>query len=165
MPLTGPDPIAANHVRAGFDCGQAALDRWLVARAIKNERKGASRTHVLSDREIVVAYYCLSAGSVAQGSAPGRIRRNVPDPIPVMLLGRLAVAQSHQGRRLARAPVRDAFLRTSQAADIAGIRALLVHALDEEAVRFYRHLGFIGSPVDPHTLMLRLTTAVKALGK
>lgn len=95
--------------------------------------------------------------------APGAVRRNMPDPIPVVLLGRLAVARSHQGRGIARALVRDAILRTLQAAEIAGIRALLVHALDEDATAFYRHLGFVGSAVDPLVLMLPLATARRSL--
>ena len=143
--------------------GGRRLDGWLVSRALRNKRDGGSRTYVVSGGGVVAGYYCLSAGSVIHGVAPGRIRRNMPDPVPVVLLGRLAVARSHQGKGIARALVRDAILRTLQAAEIAGIRALLVQALDEDAAAFYRHLGFVGSAIDPLILMLPLTTARNAL--
>lgn len=164
MKLTGPEPITADHVVAEFDSGRPVLDNWLVSRALRNEREGGSRTYVVSDGGAVTGYYCLAAGSVTHRVEPGRIRRNMPDPIPVVLLGRLAVARSHQGRGIARALVRDAVLRTLQAAEIAGIRALLVHALDEDAAAFYRHLGFVGSAIDPLILMLPLATARNVLG-
>ena len=148
---------------AEFDCGRPALDAWLVSRAFRNEREGGSRTYVVSDDGVVIGYYCLAAGSVMHRAAPGRIRRNLPEPIPVVLLGRLAVTRSHHGRGIARALVRDALLRTLQAAEIAGIRALIVHSLDEDAAAFYRHLGFVESPIDPLVLMLPLATARRAL--
>lgn len=163
MPLTAPEPVAADHVSTGFDSGQPALDAWLTKRALKSERDGGSRTYVVCDEGVVVAYYSLSAGAVTRIDMPGRIRRNMPDPIPVMLMGRLAVTRSRQGQGLARALVRDAVLRTLKAAEIAGIRALLVHALNDEAARFYRHLGFLESPVDPLVLALPLATAREAL--
>ena len=98
MELTGPEPITADHVLGGFDSGRPALDSWLVSRALRNERDGGSRTYVVADGGVVAGYYCLSAGPVTHGVAPGGIRRNMPDPIPVVLLGRLAVARSHQGK-------------------------------------------------------------------
>ena len=155
MSPTAPEPIAAHHVLAGFDSGQPTLDNWLIARALRNERDGASRTYVVCDDSAVVAYYRLAAGAAQHG--------DMPDPIPVMLLGRLAVARPHQGMGIARSLVRDAVLRTLKAAEIAGIRALLVHALHEEAARFYRHLGFLESPVDPRVLALPVQAARKAL--
>lgn len=158
MPLTGPEPLAARHVLTGFDSGQRTLDSWLISRALKNERAGASRTYVVCDEGRVVAYYCLSAGSVGRAAVPGRLRRNMPDPVPVMLMGRLAVARSHQGRGIARGLARDAMLRTLRAAEIAGIRALLVRALDDGAAGFYRKLGFGRSPIDPLVLMLPVET-------
>ncbi len=161
MVWTAPEPIATDHPVAEFDSGRPVLDRWLATRALRNERESAPRTYVVSDGGMVVGYYCLCAGSVAHGATPGGIRRNMPDPIPVVLLGRLAMARSHQGRGIARALIRDAILRTLQAADIAGIRALLVHALDQDAAAFYRHLGFVESVIDPLVLMLPLATARK----
>ena len=163
MSLTAPEPIGADHDLTSFDSGQPTLDAWLTSRALKNERSGGSRTYVVCEKGAVVAYYCLSTGSVMHGVAPGNIRRNMPDPIPVMLMGRLAVDQSHQGRGIARALVRDAILRTLNVAEIAGTRALLVHALDDTVAAFYRHLGFLDSPADPLVLMLPLASARKAL--
>ena len=163
MSPTAPEPIASHHALAGFDSGQPTLDNWLIARALRNERDGASRTYVVCEDGAVVAYYCLAAGSVQHRDVPGRVRRNMSDPIPVMLMGRLAVAGSHQGRGIARGLVRDAVLRTLKAAEIAGIRALLVHVLDEDAATFYRHLGFLESPVDPLVLTLPVALASKLL--
>ena len=158
-----PEPITADHVLAEFDCGRPVLDGWLVSRALRNEQEGGSRTYVVSEDGKVIGYYCLAAGSVMRRATPGRIRRNMPELILVVLLGRLAVTRSHQGKGIARALVRDAVLRTLQAAEIAGIRALLVHSLDEDAAAFYRHLGFVKSPIDPLVLMLPLATARRAL--
>ena len=162
--MNRPESITVDHVVAEFDSGRSVLDDWLVSRALRNEREGGSRTYVLSDGGVVIGYYCLSAGSVMHRVAPGRIRRNMPDPIPVVLLGRLAVARTHQGRGIARALVRDAILRILQVAEIAGIRALLVHALDEDTAVFYRHLGFARSAIDPLVLMLPLATARRTIG-
>lgn len=162
--MNRPESITADHVVAEFDSGRSVLDDWLASRALRNEREGGSRTYVLSDGGVVSGYYRLSAGSVMHRVAPGSIRRNMPDPIPVVLLGRLAVARTHQGRGIARALVRDAILRTLQVAEIAGIRALLVHARDEDTAVFYRHLGFVGSAIDSLVLMLPLATARRTIG-
>ena len=134
-----------------------------MSRVLRNEQEGGSRTYVVSEDGKVIGYYCLAAGSVMRRATPGRIRRNMPELIPVVLLGRLAVTRSHQGKGIAQALVRDAVLRTLQAAEIAGIRTLLVHSLDEDAAAFYRHLGFVESPIDPLVLMLPLATARSAL--
>jgi GNAT superfamily N-acetyltransferase len=111
----------------------------------------------------IVGYYSLASGSIESRQTPGKVRRNMPDPIPIMLMGRLAVDKSQQGSGLGRALLKDAILRTLRAADIAGMRALLVHALDEDAAGFYRHNGFLPSPIDPLVLMLPLDVARKAL--
>ena len=99
----------------------------------------------------------------AQATAAGRVRRNMPDPVPVMVLGRLAVDRAYQGRGLGEGLLRDAILRTLQAAELGGIRAILVHAISEEAKRFYERHGFVASPVDPMTLMITVADAEKAL--
>ena len=163
MPPAVPESVRADHDPTSFDSGQPTLDAWLASRALKNERGGGSRTYVVCEKGRVVAYYCLATGSVGHGAAPGNIRRNMPDPVPVMLMGRLAVDRPHQGRGIARALVRDAILRTLNVAEIAGTTALLVHALDDTVAAFYRHLGFVDSPVDPLVLMLPLASARKAL--
>lgn len=164
MSLTGPERIAAEHILTGFDSGQHQLDSWLVSRALKNERAGASRTYVVCDGRNVIAYYCLSAGSVAHTAVPGRIKRNMPDPIPMMLMGRLAVAKTYQGQGFGKGLVRDAILRTLSVAEIAGIRALFVRALDDGAAEFYRHMQFLPSPVDPLLLMLPVETMRRGNG-
>lgn len=163
MTLTPPQPINAGHNLSQFDSGRPVLDDWLRQRATKNESSGASRTYVVCEDARVVGYYCLSSGSVECQQAPGTVRRNMPDPIPVMLMGRLAVDKTQQGKGLGGALLKDAIFRTLKAADIAGMRALLVHALDEKASNFYGHNGFLVSPIDPLVLMLPLATARKAI--
>lgn len=155
-PLSPPEPLTDQHEVSEFSCGEVALDRWLRQRAGQNERSGASRTYVVCDGTAVVAYYALAVGSIEHRFAPGNIRRNMPEPIPVMVLGRLAVDRRYAGRSIGTALVRDALLRTIRVAEQAGIRALLVHALHETAASFYLRLGFIPSPFDPLVLFLGL---------
>lgn len=159
-----PQPIKPEHDLKDFDSGNLELDDWLRKRALKNEDSGASRTYVVTVGQKVIAYYCLANGSVVNTSASSRVRRNMPDPIPVMVIGRLAVDYNWQSQGIGRALVRDAVLRTLQAATIAGIRAILVHALNEEAKQFYEKCGFISSPVAPMTLMVTIKDASLALG-
>lgn len=159
-----PEPLAAGHDVSSFTCGEPSLDQWLSRRAMANQIAGASKTYVIAEDGIVVGYYCLATGAVAQTIATGKVKRNMPDPVPVMILGRLAVALSHQGRGLGMDLLRDAVLRTLQVADIVGCRALLVHALHEKAAEFYDAAGFQPSPMDPLVYMLRLTDAKEALG-
>ena len=161
--MKAPEKLSAGHDLSEFQCGEPALDNWLRRRALQNEESGASRTYVLCVGDRVVGYYALAAGAIAHASAPGRIRRNMPDPVPVMVIGRLAVDQSLQGQAIGPALLRDAVLRTLQAAEIAGIRAILVHAISERAKRFYEKSGFIPSPLDPMTLMITVAEARKAL--
>ena len=129
--LRPPERLDPAHEIADFDSGSPALDDWLRRRAQYNETAGASRTYVVCQGTRVVAFYSLANGAVVHAGVPGRIRRNMPDPIPIMVLGRLAVDRRLQRRGLGRALLRDAILRTLQAAEIAGIRAILVHAQDE----------------------------------
>lgn len=142
-----------------FDSGRPILDIWLKKRAIRNEGL-ASRTYVVTDCAGICAFYSLAAGSVERSIAPGMIRRNMPEPLPVMLLGRLAVDRQWQGKGIGRALVRDAMLRTMRAANIAGMRAMLVHAVDRDAADFYKHCGFFTSPCDPLVLFFPLTALV-----
>jgi GNAT superfamily N-acetyltransferase len=160
-----PEPLTEAHDLAIFDSGESSLDDWLRRRAMRNETSGGSRTYVVcsGSGERVVAYYCLAAGAVAHADAPGRVRRNMPDPIPVVVIGRLAVDRTFQGRGLGRSMLRDAILRTIQAARIAGIRAILVHAISDEARQFYQRSGFYSSPLDPMTLMITIQEAERAL--
>lgn len=112
----------------------------------------------------VVGFYALATGAVAHRAATGRVRRNMPEPIPVMVLARLAVDREYQGSGLGAGLLRDALLRTLHAADIAGIRAILLHAVNDDAKRFYLHHGFAESPVDPLTMMITLADVEKAIG-
>jgi len=154
--LAAPAPLAAHHDTTAFACGVDSLDHWLKQRALKNQATGASRCFVVCDDKRVVAYYALASSAVAAEAASGRLRRNMPDPIPVVVLGRLAIDQSWHGTGLGRALVRDACLRVMAAAEAIGIRGMLVHALSESARTFYEHLGFEPSPLDPMTLMATL---------
>lgn len=154
-----PAPLTAAHAVADFECGETTLDHWLKHRALRNEGRGASRTYVVCANDRVVGYYCLSTGSVASELAPGRIRRNMPDPLPVMVLGRLAVDVAWRRHGLGKALLRDAILRTLQVSEVVGVKALLVHALSEPAVHFYESCGFRPSPMNPRTLFLPLAEA------
>ncbi len=148
-----PEPLTAAHPLGDFSSGAVSLDEWLRRRALPNQASGASRTFVVCDSQEVVAFYALAASAVAADAAPGRFRRNMPDPIPVVVLARLAIARSHQGRGLGRALFQDAAHRVIHAADAIGIRGLLVHAISDEAKAFYIRLGLDPSPLEPMTLM------------
>lgn len=158
-----PIPLAPDHDREDFTSGNVALDSWLRNRAHKNQASGASRTFVTcpTGSRVVAGYYTLAASAVALDAAPGSVRRNMPDPIPVILLGRLAVDQRHQGAGLGASLLQNAILRVAGAAESVGIRALLVHAIDDDAAAFYRHFGFAPSPIDDQTLFLSLS-AIRA---
>jgi GNAT superfamily N-acetyltransferase len=163
MTLGPPEPLASQHELDRFASGVASLDQWLMRRALKNQASGASRTFVVCEGARVLAYYALASGAVAVAEAPGRFRRNMPDPVPVVVLARLAVDRSLQGRGVGRALMRDAGLRVLQAADTIGIRGLIAHALSENAQGFYVQLGFEPSPLDPLTLMITLADLKAAL--
>ncbi len=162
--LQAPQPIKPEHQLKDFDSGNPELNDWLRKRALKNEDCGASRTYVVTIEQKVIAYYCLANGSIVNTEAPGRIRRNMPNPIPAMVIGRLAVDHNWHSQGIGRALVRDAVLRTLQAAKIAGIRAILVHAISQEAKQFYLKCGFTPSPVALMTLMVTIADAKDALG-
>ncbi len=161
--IRAPETLRADHDLSAFDSGVPLLDDWLRRRALQNQESGASRTYVIGSTEGAVGYYALAVGAVARDAATPRARRNMPDTVPVMVIGRLAVDRRHQGRGLGSALVRDAVLRTLQAAEIAGIRVILVHAISDAARRFYERRGFRPSPVDPMTLMITLADARQAL--
>ncbi|MGQ9371718.1 N-acetyltransferase family protein [Azospirillum sp. ST 5-10] len=154
MTLSAPEPLASHHRVEAFESGEPSLDAWLRRRAMANQASGASRTFVACRSGEVVGYHALASSAVAVSQAPGRFRRNMPDPIPVVVLARLAVARSEQGQGLGRALFRDAALRVMQAADLIGVRGLIVHALSEPARAFYLGLGLDPSPFDPMTLMV-----------
>lgn len=157
MTVGAPERLDASRDTDSFASGVEGLDHWLKRRALKNQATGASRTFVACEERRVLAYYALALSAVAVLSAPGRFRRNMPDPIPVVVLARLAVDRSRQGDGWGRALVRDAGLRVIQAADAIGIRGMIVHALTSEARAFYERIGFEPSPIDPMLLMVTLS--------
>ena len=162
--MSPPEPLADHHRTAGFDSGVADLDDWLKRRALSNQSSGATRTFVVCEAGDVIAYFALASGGVAVKAGPGRFRRNMPDPIPVVILARLAIDRRHQGRGLGRQLVRDAALRVLAAAESIGVRGLLVHAISDQARAFYEAVGFDPSPLDPMTLMVTLADLRDALG-
>jgi len=165
MTLQPPQPLAEHHLTAAFDCGDPSLNQWLQHRALANQRSGATRTFVVCDAgNAIKAYVALASGALTTSSSSGRFRRNMPDPIPVVLLARLAVCLSAQGQGIARALLADAFERVLQASEQIGLRGILVHAASPSALAFYLHMGFAPSPADPNALMLRLVDVAAALG-
>lgn len=160
--LSTPVPLTAEHDLAAFDCGEPALNEWLRHRALKNESR-FSRTYVVCEGKRVVAYFCISAGAVGRAAAPGKVRRNAPDTIPVSVIGRLAVNRDHAGKGLGADMLSDALRRIAVASQSIGIGAVLVHAKDEAAKRFYMKCAeFIEYPEDSRTLFLPIETVVAA---
>lgn len=165
-------PLADHHGLDGFNSGTPVLDDWLRRRARANQATGASRTYVALESSVhgattverAVGYYALASGAIIASAAGGRFRRNMPDPVPVAVLGRLAVDVSMRGNGLGRTLVRDAGRRVILAAEHIGIRGILVHALSEDARRFYLAVGFDPSPVDPMTLLITLPDLRAAIG-
>ena len=156
LTVSAPEPLATHHALEQFDCGSTSLNDWLRKRALRNQASGASRTFVACSDDRVIAYYALASSAVALDNATGKLRRNMPDPIPVVVLGRLAVVVEYQGKGLGRGLLLDAGRRVLKAADEVGIRGLIVHAIDDNAKAFYQRLGFDVSPLDPMTLMITL---------
>jgi GNAT superfamily N-acetyltransferase len=154
--LSAPLPVNDLHEVNDFFSGVGSLDDWLKKRARPNQVSGASRTFVVADNHRVVGYYALASGAIAVQSSAGRIRRNMPDPIPVAVLGRLAIDRSQQSRGLGRALFRDCVMRVAHAAGTIGIRGIVVHAISKQAKAFYLALGFDASPNEPMTLMVTL---------
>ncbi len=157
LPLLAPQPLSTTHLLNDFSCGEQSLDEWLRRRALANHLSGGSRVFVTADEHgRVFGYYAMAAGAVSHSLATTSVRRNMPDPIPVMVLGRLAVDRQAQGMKLGGALLQDAVRRAQVVAENTGVRALLVHALNDGARQFYLHYGFQVSPQHPMTLMLRL---------
>lgn len=161
--LSPPASLTAEHELSEFDCGEPALNDWLQQRALKNQSR-FSRTYVVCKGKQVVAYYSILAGAVEHDATPSKIRRNAPQTIPVSIIGRLAVSRTHAGRGLGADILADALRRIAIASQSIGIGAVLVHAKDETAKRFYmRCAEFIEYPVDSRTMFLPIETVLAAL--
>jgi GNAT superfamily N-acetyltransferase len=162
LPISAPVALTGSHALGAFDSGKPALDDWLKTRAMKAEGRSA-RTYVVTSGEAVVGYYCFATGGVRLDDAPTKLRRNMPQMVPVILIGRLAVDKGYQGLGIGKGLLKDALLRAVQAAEIVGTRAVLVHAIDTEAAAFYRKFGFVEYPEQSHTFFLPMETISAAL--
>jgi GNAT superfamily N-acetyltransferase len=159
LEISAPQPLTSDHLLDKFNCGEPVLDEWLKRRAMSNQLSGASRTFVVLDQDsLVCGYYAMAAGAVAHQMATSSVLRNMPDPVPVMVLARLAVDLRAQGIKLGASLLQDAVNRAVMVAENAGVRALLVHALNDKAKEFYEHYGFQSSSLNTMTLMLRLNS-------
>lgn len=153
------------HAVDGFDCGREPLNRFLIRFALQNQQAGASQTYVALADEKIAGYYTLAVGQVDYDDAPPRLTKGLArHPVPIMLLARLAIAAQWQGKGLGAGLLKDAMLRTLQAAEIAGMRAFAVHAKDDKARAFYEHFDFVPSPTDPYHLF-RLLKDIRGLLK
>jgi GNAT superfamily N-acetyltransferase len=162
LALSPPRPLSADDELGSFDCGNDLLNDWLRELALKSEGRSA-RTYMVKDGARVVGYYCLATGGVTREGVPRKIRHGLPSLVPVMILGRLAVDRSYQGQGIGRGLLKDALQRTLQVSREVGVRALLVHAIDDEAKAFYAAHGFIEFPVSARTLFLPVETIGRAL--
>lgn len=160
-----PRPIDENDDTSSFDSGEPSLDQYLHKRALANHVQGGSRCFVTCRDSRVVGYYSLASASIQHREVAGKVRRNMPDPVPVILLSRLAVDHKEQGSGLGKNLLRDAVLRSIEASEIIGVRALLVHALNDTARAFYAHFDFEPSPTDPLHLLLLIKDARSAVGR
>lgn len=163
--LSPPAPISVQHELVDFESGESSLDDWLKKRAFKNQASGPSRCFVLCNGNKVIGYYSLSAGAITHATAPKTMRRNMPNPLPVLLVGRLAIDKNYHNQGFGSALLRDAMIRAVGVASDAGVFAILVHALSEQAKRFYLSRGFVESPLQPMTLIMTLETVVSVLSE
>jgi GNAT superfamily N-acetyltransferase len=162
-----PVAIAPKHRIDGFDCGKAPLNDWLKARALDNEGR-ASRTYVVAAASgpqagEVIGYYTLATGGVALSEIRSKHRHNLPNPVPIMVLGRLAVDHRHRGRGVGPALLREAMQRTLEISQSVGLRMLMVHAIDDDAVSFYLRFGFHIFPAGSRTMFLPIGAIASAL--
>ena len=159
------EKLDRRHDADTFDCGREPLNRFLSRYALRNQKAGASQTYVGLSGGAIIGYYTLVVGEVAYEQAGERLRKGLARyPVPVMVLARLGVATSQQGKGIGAGLLKDAILRTLAAADIAGIRAFMVHAKDDEAKAFYERYGFAPSSSDPYHLFVLLKDLRRNLG-
>lgn len=160
--LGPPVPLMAGHDVSRFDCGKVPLNDWIRDTALRAEGR-TSRCYVTTQRNRVVGFYCLAAGAVSHEGAPRKLRQNAPDPVPIVIIGRLAVDKSLQGMGVGRALLKDALLRIAKASDLVGARAVVVHVVDQRAVPFYARYGFRAFPMGNQTLFLTIDEIVRSL--
>jgi GNAT superfamily N-acetyltransferase len=162
--IVPPERLTPAHDLSQFKSREPQLDDWLRQKALANESSGGCRTYVVQDGDRIVGFYSLATGAVAHTDTTGKVRRNMPDPVPVVILARMAVDESYEGQGIGKGLLKDAVLRILSASEIVGVRAILIHAKSKEAKRFYvQNCGASESPVDPMTLMVTLTDAMAAL--
>lgn len=162
--ISRPEALTPDYDLTRFECGNDTLNEWLQKRALKNQGLDACKSYVICDHNRVVGFYAIATGSIERLRVPGAVSRNMPDPIPVMVLARLAIDQNYQGQKLGIGLLRDAMLRTLNVSRIVGVKALLVHAISEDAKKFYRHFGFQESPFNSMTLLLPVKKIRSHLG-
>ena len=159
------EKLARHHAVDDFDCGQEALNRFLTRFAFLNQQANAAQTYLALADHRLIGFYTLVVAEISHNDAPDRLSKGLAQhPIPLMLLARLAVSLDWQGKPIGSGLLKDAMLRTVQAAEIAGIRAMAAHAKDEAAQGFYAHFGFLPSPTDPLHVFLLTKDIRKALG-
>jgi predicted N-acetyltransferase YhbS len=155
--IKAPELLTDEHVLDTFSCGKPELDDWLIKKALKNHLRNNTKVYVVcDDQNKVIGYYAIAMGSVRRESALSSLKRNSPNPIPMVVLARLAVDDGYKGRGLGVGLLKDCVLRAVHAMNVVGGAGILVHAIDEEAKAFYRRFGFHESPIDPMTLMARV---------
>jgi predicted N-acetyltransferase YhbS len=160
--MESPVPLKPSHLVTDFDCGVNSLNDWLCRRAWKNQIGDVSRTFVVCEEEIVIGYYCLSSAAIGRIEMPKSRQRNMPDPIPAALIGRLAVDLKHRGKGIGAGLLQDAIIRIVTASQNLGIAYILVRALNDSAKSFYEKHGFVAIPDEPLTLFLPVATAIGA---
>lgn len=168
MAYSAPEPLRGKHDAEGFECGEPALDVWVEKHARQAEASGSARVFVTTDdRERVVGFYALAAASVSPKEATERLAKGQAkhQAVPAILIGRLAVDSGHQEKQVGRSLLQDALLRCAAAAESIGARAVIVHAISDEAARFYERFGFEASPTDPHHLILLMKDLRKLLSQ
>jgi GNAT superfamily N-acetyltransferase len=162
--IPSPAALDRGHPLEEFDCGNPALNEWLVGHALQSQASGSAKTFVIAAQNRLMGYYSLTVGQIDTLEAPERVRKGMGQyPIPVVILARMAVNLTDQGRGIGRGMLQDAIRRTLLISDQAGIRALLTHPIDKEADRFYRRFGFESSPIRENQLLLLLKDARKTL--
>jgi GNAT superfamily N-acetyltransferase len=161
--LLPPSAIASVHDLSQFRSGNEPLDDWLRFRAFKNEGR-SSRTYVVAQGRQVVGYYCLSTAAEKRESIPSKLARNTPDPVPLITMGRLAVDVNHQGQGIGAGLLKDALRRSLQISQSIGSRAVMVHAIDQNAMAFYLKYGFIEFPYGTQTMFIPMETIAVAIG-